>query len=672
MRFDNVLGRLAVLVLIQQLGACGGGGGSETPSPPPPPVLPPIVSAQAFAGTEDADTSASLVLRPAAGDTVTVAVTTAPTRGTLTSFAANGAFTYRPNTNLNGADTFTVEATDSRNNRLSAVITMNVAAVNDAPVATGEIRELPLVPITSLDVLANDTDIDDTALTVVIPAAPVGAGEGNPAVGIATVDANNRIQLSFPVGFRGVTRVRYYVRDAAGLQSAEVYSVVFVGTPQFDVWHQGPVPTSAAQLFVTDLVSTRQVTNFVAPRVANGAIISENQDVALIIENDDHQLRDLWTVSTRAVEAPVRMTPGHDATQTLDQFIISPNGAWVAYVVVSAGVKQLWLVERANPAGRRQIPLRTGHEIHGFQNIKFSSNSGALYYLTRTTGDRNHLNRAPVTDPMNPAAIFPRDGELNWFSEWFLSPGDANVIVRSYDILRVSVADPTLRIPMNGPLPSGHSIGQMLADATATRFVYLTVAVNDYVWTDDQLWTCDAEHPGVSTLIVAANAARTGPMSALKIRPDRNAVLVSSWVALANDYQIDLAEVSLAPADGVMRQLSPPPPVNSRTVSMGEYLDDDTIVYSVIEPSRPWRIFETRRGSFDTPTALVEAGNLSTFLSYSPDKAVIATTHSRNITEDSAHYGILVNRAAPIQMLRVTPAASPFATPFIIGLVERQ
>lgn len=663
-------GRFAALALVLQLAACGGGGGGGGSTPPPPPPPPPLIVAQSFSGTEDTDLSASLVLSPGAA-TTTVAVTTAPTRGTLTAFSTAGVFTYRPNANLNGPDTFTVEATDSSNNRLSAVITVTLAAVNDAPVATGEVIEVPAGPTATLAVVGNDSDVEDTALTVVIPAAAAGAAETNPAVGTATVDASNRIQLTLPAGFHGVTRVNYQVRDAASALSEVASAWVFVGTPRFDVWYQGPVGSHPSQLFVTDLVSARQVTQFVLPRKLNGTQISANKNVAMMTENDGDQLRELWTVSTRTVEAPVRVTPGHDATQTLDQFTLSPDGAWIAYVVVSGGVKQLWLVERANPAGRRQIPLRTGHEIYGFRNLKFSANSNALYYVTRTAPYEDHLNRAPVADPIHPAAIYPRDGEGGGVTEWFLSPDDSYVVVRYYDIVRVSVADPSVRITLNAPHLPGRGIGSVMGDATATRFVFLTLAVNDSIHTDDELWMCDTGQPGVSTKIVAADAARTGPLGGMSIRPDRNAVLVDSWVAVPGGFQIDVAEVSLTPADGVMRQISPPRPANSRTTAIAEYIGNDSIVYTLLEPSLPSRFFEARPGSFDTPVTLVEPGIMGIWPRYTADKSVLTITHSRNQSGDSSHYGILINRTAPGSMIRVTPGVYYGLSPFFIDLIER-
>jgi VCBS repeat-containing protein len=671
MRFTLWAGCLAVLVLAPQFSGCGGGGGGggSTPPPSPPPAPPPLIVAQSFGGAEDTDLSASLVLRP--GATASVAVTTAPTRGTLTAFSTAGVFTYRPNPNLAGPDTFTVEATDSSNNRVSAVVTVTITAVNDAPVAVGEVLEVPAGPTATLTVIGNDSDVDDTALTVVIPAAAVGAAETNPAVGTATVDASNRIQLSLPAGFHGITRVNYQVRDAASVLSEVVSAWVFVGTPRFDVWYQGPAGMHPSQLFVSDFSGTRQVTQFVMPRKLNGTQLSANKNVVMIGENDGDQLRDIWTVGTRTVEAPVRMTPGHDATQSLDQFILSPNGAWVAYVVVSGGLKQLWLVERANPAGRRQIPLRAGHDIASFSPLKFSADSNALYYVTRSGPNSDHLNRAAVADPLHPVAIYPLANESAGLQEWFLSPDDSYVVVRYVDVVRVSVADPTVRIPLNAPLPVGRYIGSVNGDETATRFVYLTLEVNDAIRTDDELWMCDTGQPGVSTLVVPASPARTGPMGPTAFRPDRNAMLVDSWSAVPGSFQIDIAEVSLSPADGVMRQISPPRPVNSRTSSIASYLGNDSVILTVLESSLPTRFLEARRGSFDTPVTLVEPGIMSIAPRYSADKSIIAITHSRNQSGDPNHYGVLINRTAPGSMVRVTPGVHSGLSPFFFDIVER-
>ncbi len=64
---------------------------------------------------------------------------TNPANGTLTGFAANGGFTYVPDPDFNGVDSFTYEAVDSGSGATGqATVTLTVNAVNDAPVAVND------------------------------------------------------------------------------------------------------------------------------------------------------------------------------------------------------------------------------------------------------------------------------------------------------------------------------------------------------------------------------------------------------------------------------------------------------------------------------------------------------------------------------------------------------
>ena len=57
-----------------------------------------------------------------------------PANGTLT-LNADGTFTYTPNANFNGSDSFTYKANDGTVDSNVATVTITVDAVNDAPVA---------------------------------------------------------------------------------------------------------------------------------------------------------------------------------------------------------------------------------------------------------------------------------------------------------------------------------------------------------------------------------------------------------------------------------------------------------------------------------------------------------------------------------------------------------
>jgi uncharacterized delta-60 repeat protein len=67
------------------------------------------------------------------GDTLTASLVTSPAHGSLT-FNADGSFSYTPNANYNGSDSFTYKANDGQANSNVATVTLTVTPVNDPPV----------------------------------------------------------------------------------------------------------------------------------------------------------------------------------------------------------------------------------------------------------------------------------------------------------------------------------------------------------------------------------------------------------------------------------------------------------------------------------------------------------------------------------------------------------
>lgn len=101
-------------------------------------------------------------------DPLTATKTTNPAHGTLTVTAAGG-FTYTPNPNYNGPDSFTYTASDGV---LSAggTVLLTVLAVDDPPNAVNDttFSVAQSSPGTVLNVLANDTVAPDTGETLTI------------------------------------------------------------------------------------------------------------------------------------------------------------------------------------------------------------------------------------------------------------------------------------------------------------------------------------------------------------------------------------------------------------------------------------------------------------------------------------------------------------------------
>ncbi len=69
------------------------------------------------------------------GNSLTATLPSTPTQGTV-SVDASGSFIFTPTPNFSGNATFTYKANDGTNNSNPATVTINVIAVNDAPVLT--------------------------------------------------------------------------------------------------------------------------------------------------------------------------------------------------------------------------------------------------------------------------------------------------------------------------------------------------------------------------------------------------------------------------------------------------------------------------------------------------------------------------------------------------------
>ena len=138
----------------------------------------PVASSATVTLNEDTSTTGDLHnnASDADQDTLSFAVTTGPTHGSLL-FNANGSYTYTPNANFNGSDSFSYRVTDADSGVSSiATITFNVAPVYDAPIATGTIAAQTGNDGSSfnLNVAGNFSDADNRPLTYTAVGLPTG------------------------------------------------------------------------------------------------------------------------------------------------------------------------------------------------------------------------------------------------------------------------------------------------------------------------------------------------------------------------------------------------------------------------------------------------------------------------------------------------------------------
>ncbi|HXW09689.1 MAG TPA: tandem-95 repeat protein [Steroidobacteraceae bacterium] len=146
----------------------------------------PLATSADFGIDEDTPLSAQLAGFDADGDALTFAqFGPGPVHGTLL-LNPDGSFTYTPHANYFtpdadpfGGDTFGFRVSDGIISSLPAVVKIQVAPVNDAPVANGESYDLvedeplDLTPFgPGLGVLANDVDVDGDTLAAILVDGP--------------------------------------------------------------------------------------------------------------------------------------------------------------------------------------------------------------------------------------------------------------------------------------------------------------------------------------------------------------------------------------------------------------------------------------------------------------------------------------------------------------------
>jgi VCBS repeat-containing protein len=120
------------------------------------------------------------------GDALTVTLTSQPAHGSLTLNPDGVTYTYTPNANFNGTDSFTYRVSDPDTGiSNTATITFNVAAVYDAPAPNGTIATQTANDGSglSLSVAGNFSNVDNAPLTYSATGLPTGVSI-DPATGL--------------------------------------------------------------------------------------------------------------------------------------------------------------------------------------------------------------------------------------------------------------------------------------------------------------------------------------------------------------------------------------------------------------------------------------------------------------------------------------------------------
>ncbi len=179
------------------LTACGGdnGGGSKAP-----------LQAIETSATVDEDLSINGNVTAAnAEGSLEFFATRYPEHGELL-FNIDGQYTYRPNENYNGLDSFTFYAKDSRGYSNIASVAVTVNPINYAPVANEVVANAYSTEILTLNLSGYDADGDSLTYSLL----------EQPTNGSASVTENGQLTYQANSPYTGTDTLRFNVSDASG------------------------------------------------------------------------------------------------------------------------------------------------------------------------------------------------------------------------------------------------------------------------------------------------------------------------------------------------------------------------------------------------------------------------------------------------------------------------
>jgi hypothetical protein len=161
-------------------------------------------------------------------------VTTPPTHG-MTTVNPDGTITYTPNPNYNGPDSFIYQICDAQPLCDTAIVHINVGAVNDPPLAVVDNASTPEDTPTTITVLANDSDVDSPLNNPTVTTPPLH--------GMTTVNAGGTITYTPNPNYNGPDSFIYQICDAQSLCDTAIV-------------HINVTPINDAPLAVVDNAST--------------------------------------------------------------------------------------------------------------------------------------------------------------------------------------------------------------------------------------------------------------------------------------------------------------------------------------------------------------------------------------------------------------------------------
>jgi DNA/RNA endonuclease G (NUC1) len=177
---------------------------------------PPIANADSAITDEDTAVEINVRLNDTDvdGDGLSITNTTNGANGTVA--VVNGSAVYTPAENYHGSDNFTYTVSDGHGGSAQGAVSVTINSVNDAPIATNDSATTDEDTPKSIDVVANDTDVDGDTLTLL---SVSGATNGSVSI------IGGQALFSPDHNYNGTGTFNYTVSDGHGGEASATVTV---------------------------------------------------------------------------------------------------------------------------------------------------------------------------------------------------------------------------------------------------------------------------------------------------------------------------------------------------------------------------------------------------------------------------------------------------------------
>jgi hypothetical protein len=179
----------------------------------------PVAHAQSLGTSEDGPLLITLTGEDIEESALTFTVVDGPSNGTLEGTGSER--TYTANPDYHGSDGFTFLVNDGELDSELVTVTIEVGAVNDAPVALDDAAATPQYTSVTVSVLPNDSDVDGDIPSI------VSATDG--AAGSTTVNEDGTITYAPTPAFKDGDQFTYTIGDGNGATDTATVTITEIG-----------------------------------------------------------------------------------------------------------------------------------------------------------------------------------------------------------------------------------------------------------------------------------------------------------------------------------------------------------------------------------------------------------------------------------------------------------